>query len=125
MSLRSYLAGLMFSTALCWVGFVFVIFYINPEEASTSGLVAFYLSLLFAMTGTFVLIGFYMRVWLSKNEVIYAHISPSFRQGFFLSLIVVISLVLQAFRILSWWDGILLVGSVVLLEFYFMSRRTV
>ena len=124
MSLKSYLVGLMFSTIFCWVGFILILFYINPDEASTIGLAAFYLSLLFSLTGTFSLIGFYLRVWLSRNEIVFANVSPSFRQGFFLSIIFVVSLILQAFRILSWWDGLLLVGSVVLLEFYFMSRKT-
>jgi hypothetical protein len=124
MSLRLYLVGLMFSTIFCWACFVLILFYVNPDEAGFVGFLAFYLSLFFALTGTFSLIGFYLRVWLSRNEILFKHISPAFRQGFFLALILVISLVLQAFRILTWWDGLLLVGSVVLLEFYFMSRQT-
>lgn len=122
MSLRFYLLGLMFSTLFCWICFILVLFYIDPEQTNLVGFLAFYLSLFFALTGIFSLIGFYLRVWLSKNEIIFRHISPAFRQGFFLSLILVVSLILQSFRILTWWDGILLVGSVVLLEFYFMSR---
>jgi len=47
---------------------------------------------------------------------------PSFRQAILLSLILTVSLILQSFRLLAWWDGALLVGSVTLLEFYFMSR---
>lgn len=124
MSLRSYLLGLMVSTIFCWFSFGLILFYINPNEAGGVGLAAFYLSLFFALVGAFTLLGFYLRRWLSRNEILFAHISPAFRQGVLLSLVLVVSLILQAFRILTWWDGMFLVGSVVLLEFFFMSRKT-
>ena len=124
MQLKSYLGGLIFSTILCWACFGLILFYIDPQESGWTGLSIFYASLFFALTGTLSLIGFYLRVWFSKNEIVYAHVFPAFRQGMFLSLILVISLVLQALRILTWWDGALLVGSIILLEFYFMSRQT-
>lgn len=122
MTLRSYLAGMMASTIFCWLAWGLVLYYVNPQEANLIGFLSFYLSLFFASVGTLTLIGFYLRVWFSKNEVLFSHVNPAFRQAILLSIILIVSLILQSFRILTWWDGGLLIASVALLEFYFMSR---
>jgi len=123
MTLRSYLLGMFLSTIVCWLAFGLILFYINPYNSGPLGLTAFYVSLFFASVGTLTLIGFYLRVWFSKNEVLFAHVNPSFRQAILLSIILVGSLVLQGFGLLTWWDGALFVLAIVLLEFYFISRK--
>ena len=122
MTLRSYLLGMFLSTIICWIAFGLILFYVNPYNTNAVGLVAFYVSLFFASIGTLTLVGFYLRVWFSKNEILFAHVNPSFRQAILLSVILVGSLVLQAFKLLTWWDGALFVLSIVLIEFYFLSR---
>lgn len=122
MTLRSYLLGMFLSTIVCWLAFGLILFYVNPYNSGALGLIAFYISLFFASIGTLTLIGFYLRVWFSKNEILFAHVNPSFRQAILLSIILVGSLVLQAFHLLTWWDGALFVLSIVLVEFYFISR---
>ncbi len=122
MSLRSYLIGMALSTFLCFGAWVLVLINIDPFNCNFVGFILFYLSLFFALIGVFTLLGFYLRVWFSKNEVIFSHIGPSFRQGIFLSLILVGCLALQSFRILDLWSGGLFIASVVLLEFFFMTR---
>lgn len=124
MTLRSYLIGMFISTLFCWASWVLILVYIDPEQASVIGFLSFYVSLFFAMIGTLTITGFYLRVWFTKNEVLFAHVIPSFRQAILLSLILVVALILQSFRLLTWWDGALLVGSVTLVEFYFMSRMS-
>lgn len=122
MTLRSYLIGMFISTLFCWASWVLILIYIDPEQTSFIGFLSFYVSLFFAVIGTLTIAGFYLRVWFTRNEVLFAHVVPAFRQAILLSLILVVSLILQSFRLLTWWDGALLVGSVTLLEFYFMSR---
>lgn len=124
MTLRSYLIGMFVSTLFCWASWVLILVYIDPEQSSAIGFLSFYVSLFFAMVGTLTIAGFYLRVWFTKNEVLFAHVVPSFRQAILLSIILVVALILQSFRLLTWWDGALLVGSVTLLEFYFMSRTS-
>lgn len=110
------------STIVCWIAFGLILFYVNPYNTNALGLVAFYVSLFFASVGTLTLVGFYLRVWFSKNEILFAHVNPSFRQAILLSIILVGSLVLQSFKMLTWWDGALFVLCIVLIEFYFLSR---
>lgn len=122
MTLRRYLIGMLISTLTCWTAWVVVLIYIDPEKSGFIGFLSFYISLFFALVGTLSLAGFYLRRWLSRNEILFAHITPSFRQGVLLSVCFIGCLILQSFRILTWWDGILFVTAIALLEFYFMSR---
>ncbi len=123
MSLRTYLIGVFIGTILCWGAFVLTILNIDPTDSGTLGLASFFSSLFFALTGTFGLIGFFARIWLSGNEIIYENIGISFRQGVLFSLCIVGLLALQAIRMLTWWNGILLVLIIIMLEFYFMAKR--
>lgn len=122
MTLKKYLLAIAISTVLCFVAFILVAIYIDPFNTGFVGFLSFYASLFFSVVGAFTLIGFYGRIWSSGNEVVYAHVAPSFRQAIFLAIIIIGSLILQSFRLLTWWDAILFVLSIVLLEFFFMSR---
>ena len=85
-------------------------------------LAAFYGSLFFGLVGTLTLIGYYGRVLASRGEVIYANIGVSFRQAVLIAFAVVALLILQSFRLLTWWDGGLLVVAIMLLELYFRAK---
>ncbi len=122
MTLRSYLIGMFIGSLLCFGSWGLILVYIDPTNAGLLGFVLFYLSLFFGLVGLFSLIGFYFRRWRARNEIIFAHIGISFRQGVLLAVILVGSLLLQSFKMLNWWTAILFVTSVVLLEFYFMTR---
>lgn len=107
---------------MSWAGWFLVVTKLSPFESMGLGLTFFFLTFFIALTGTFTVLGFYFRVWLLKNEIFYKHINVAFRQGVFLSLIAVFSLVFQMIRVLNWWSGLLLITIAVLLEFYFSSR---
>lgn len=124
MTLQRYLFGIAVSTLFCFVAFGLIVFYIDPFDTGLVGYLCFYLSLFFSLIGAYTLGGFYLRLWFSRNEVIYAHVAPSFRQAVLLAMIVIGCLLLQAFRLLTWWDAVLFAASVVLLEFFFLSRST-
>lgn len=122
MTLRSYIGGMFISTLLSLGAWVLIIFYIDPTVSGPLGFVLFYLSLFLGLVGLFSLVGFYLRRKISKKEIAFAHVSPSFRQGIFLAVILVGCLLLQSFRVLNWWSGGLFIASIILLEFYFISR---
>lgn len=123
MSLKKYIIGMIFATIFCWMAWGLILFYLDPAAAGLIGIVCFHFSLLFALIGSFTIIGLCFRIFLSHNEVLFAHVSVSFRQGVLLSIVLVGSLIMQQFRILNWWDGSLFAVSIGLLEFYFMSRN--
>lgn len=125
MKLRTYLTTLTVATIICVAAFVLVIFLIDPEISGVLGKVVFYLSLFFSLVGIFTLIGYWIRIAISRKEIIFAHVGVSFRQALLLTIAVVSVLFLQSLRILNWWDGSLLAGLVILIEFFFLSRRSV
>jgi hypothetical protein len=107
-----------------WVAWFLVITKLSPYESMGLALAFFYLTFLLALSCTFAVLGFYFRVWYFRNEIFYKHINIALRQGFFLGMITVFSLIFQMMRVLTWWSGLLLVLIFVLLEFYFSSRET-
>lgn len=122
MSLKLYVLLLLIVTLVCWGLFAFVLFSVDPENG-TLALIAFYAALFFAVMGTFTLIGYGVRSRMSRGEELYANLGISLRQGLLLSIGLIGVLLLQSIRLLNWWDGCLLVGFLVLLEFFFLSRK--
>lgn len=117
-----YIAIIGCSGLLAWLGWFLVYTKLSPYETMGLSLAFFFTTLFIALSATFAVVGFYFRVWLFKNEIFYKHINVALRQGIFLSLIAVFCLIFQMMKVLSWWSGLLLVVSAVLLEFYFSAK---
>lgn len=122
MTHHRYISMIAFAGVLAWVAWFVVLFKLDPYNHVGLSMFFFFITLFIALSGTFTVFGFYFRIWLFKNEIFYKHINIALRQGFFLSLIAIFSLVFQLMRVLNWWSGLLLIVIAVLLEFYFSSR---
>lgn len=122
MTLRSYLNSMAVATSIAFMGWALVLMYIDPTSSGYMGLTLFYLTLFLGLMGFFTLISFSLKRWISNNEIIFAYIASSFRQGFWLAIIIIGLLVMQGARILNWWDALLFVGAISLLELYFISE---
>jgi len=123
MKLKHYLIWMSLGTMVSWCALLLVINYLNPEVAGNMGLTFFYLALLLSLTGTLTLLGFVWRYFRRKDEILFRQIAVSFRQGVLLSVIVVLALFLQANGLLTWWNLLLLVLGLSLLEFLALSSR--
>lgn len=108
---------------LSFLAFLGVIVYVDPEKAGFPGKAVFYLVLFFSLCGFFNLFLLLMRKKMLGGEVALLNISLSLRQGFLLALLTVGILILQSFRILVWWDGLLMVAGIFLAELYFLSKE--
>ncbi len=123
MSHSIYLFGIFVAATFGWASWGVVINKLSPYNSPAPALILFYTSLFIALTATFALLGYYLRVWLNKHEIYFQHINISLRQGVFLSMIMCTGLIFQRFRVLTWWDGLLLVLVMILVEFYFMAKE--
>ncbi|KKW01893.1 MAG: hypothetical protein UY52_C0016G0028 [Parcubacteria group bacterium GW2011_GWC2_49_9] len=123
MALKHYLMLMALGTVFCWAAWVLVIRNINPDEAGAIGLISFYASLFLALLGTLSLLGFFVRVWFSKTAAVFRFLGVSFRQAVWFGLLIVIALLLQANRYLTWWNALLLIIFMTLLEFLLLSRK--
>lgn len=123
MSRNFYLTGVSVAAVFAWASWGVVINKFSPYVSPVPALTLFYASLFIALTATFALFGFYLRVWLNKDEVYIQHINIAIRQGFLLALVVCVAMFFQRLRVLTWWDGLLLVMMMILIEFYFMAKE--
>jgi hypothetical protein len=122
MTLKSYIWGIRIVTLFSIVALVWVVNYVDPEASGMIGKALFYLILFFAFSGLFNLLLLWFRRKITNNENAYAQVMLSFRQGALLSLLVTGLLLLQGLRVLAWWDGLLLLAGIFLIEFYFLSK---
>ncbi len=123
MDLKKFLLSMSFATLLCWFGFFMVILFISPNEIGSLTFLLFYLILALAVTGTLTIVGFLVRKLFNKNELAFEHVMVSFRQAIWLSLILIISLYLQSKQLLAWWNAILLIMGLGLIEFFYLSHN--
>jgi len=123
MTLRKYLIILTACTFLCWATWFAVLYYTNPVSSGWGGYAFFYLSLFVSLVGTFSLIGFTIRSMRKKEEVLYKKIDISSRQSIVFSLLVIVALILQSQRFLTWWNFIILIALISLIEIFFVSYR--
>ncbi|MBN2087698.1 hypothetical protein JW758_05095 [Candidatus Peregrinibacteria bacterium] len=119
---NTYLLSIVIATVFGWASWGVVISKLSPFTSPKLALGLFYSSLFVALTGTFTLLFYYLRAWFNKGEVNNAHLNISLRQGVLLSSMICIAIGFQRLKVLTWWDGLLLLAIVLLIEFYFMAR---
>jgi hypothetical protein len=121
MSLRAYLTLMAFGTIVAAATFFLVLFRVDPAAAGVLGFALFYLSLFFVICGLISIFAFLARVALHREEMLSRLVGLSFRQAVLFSLLIVGALALHAYKLLSWWNSLLLVAAVTVVEFIFIS----
>lgn len=122
MTLKAYIWGMRFVVFFSLLALAGVIAYVDPENSRFFGKLIFFGVLFFVLAGSFNLFLLFVRRKTLGEETAFSSLGLSFRQSVLLSLMASILLVLQGFRMLVWWDGLLVVAGVFLIELYFLSR---
>lgn len=132
MPYQYFLWGMRISGLLALIGLGWIVFFLSPyqnqnEEKVLAFNVAFFEACLFlAFFAGFSLFLFWLRRWGKKDELRKNDLDKlagvSLRQGLLLSILVMALLIMQSFNVLTWWDGLLAMGAILLLEFYFLAR---
>lgn len=123
MALKLYLFGLICTLLLALFLFILLFFSVNPYAAPVWIVILFYFTFFLIWTSVFALVGFYLKVWASNREVIFAHLLPTLRQALFLSIVVTGLLFLKQIDVLNWWIGGMLALAILLIELFFRSRK--
>ncbi|MDP3685516.1 MAG: hypothetical protein Q8R32_01660 [bacterium] len=121
MTLRSSLGVFGVGTAFAWAAFLLILFTVPPETAGSLGEAFFFSALFLALTGTLTMLGIVGR-WRMSSMLPALHIGPAFRQGILLAGSAAGLLLLQRFRFLRWWNILLVVGVLVVVDLL-LSRR--
>ena len=123
MTLSSYLWGLRISVLTMVVAFASVIFYVNPYEFGALAFVLFYTALFFLVTSLATLILTHLWYRFVGDKITSSEIRIAARQGMLLGLLACILTYLQQIRVLIWWDMLIVVIAVFLLEMQMLLRR--
>ncbi|MFA5420818.1 MAG: hypothetical protein WC280_02215 [Patescibacteria group bacterium] len=123
MSLKRYLIIMTFLSLILWLAFSFIAVVIEPDTVNWIGMLFFYSSLFLALSGTFTLLGFFIRYSILKKGLS-LHISKkSFRQSFLLSSLIVSVLFMLSQSLFSWLNVIIIILILSFLEYIFMSEK--
>jgi hypothetical protein len=123
MSLKSYIWGVRLINLISLSALALVVYNVDPEKSGLVGFAIFCTVLFFVLSGIFNLILLWIRRITLGKETAFSDLSLSFRQGILLAVLAIGILILQKFRILVWWDGLMTVAGVFLIELYFLSRK--
>ena len=109
------------ATSLAWLGFFIIINSFDPNEGTAVVFMLFYGVLFLAALGTLSLLGFWSRsLWNRRRGIPRLMVTESFRQAIIFSGVLMIALWLQAIRILTWWNIIILVVLGAVVEFFIL-----
>lgn len=123
MLLRFYLFTL-YVTLFITTGLLgMVLFNLDPFTSPFWVISLFYIVLFCFVLSFFAIVMFYLKVWASNREVIFAHLVPTLRQSALISLVLVTLLFLQQLRVLNWWVGSLVIVAIIFIELYFRKSQ--
>ena len=125
MTLKTYLTMMLLATAICWSAWAVVINSINPETTNIIGFLLFYISLFLAIIGSIAILGFLVRFVLLRQELVFRQVAIAFRQSFSFAILIIVLLILQSFSMLTWWNILLLIAGLTMLEFFLISYKRV
>ncbi len=113
---------MILATATCWFSLWVVVFFVDPTITNWFGFVIFYLSLFLSLVGTLSLLGFIIRFLFNKNEFAFRQVITAFRQSILFALLICGALYLQSYRLMSWWNLLILIVLLTVVEFIFIAR---
>lgn len=110
----------MLMALVAWLG---VMYFIAPFDLGLIGYALFYLTFFLFTSGISVLI--LTTIWrrFAMDKVSTQELSVTLRQGILIGLLMVIILILQQFRILAWWDALMAVTAILLIELFFLTKK--
>jgi hypothetical protein len=123
MSLVRFLIALGVGSVLSWTAWILVLTTLDPFSGGVIVIALFYGSSALALLGTLTLGGFFLRYWLEKEKIPFQQIAVSLRQATTVTAAVMVGLLLQAARLLSWWTLTILIAVTILSELFFLAGQ--
>lgn len=124
MTLRSYLMIMTIGTLIFWLALGLFIINIDPMATNWMGIALFYIILMFAITGTGAIIGFIIRFFALKQELVTQSVIIAYRQAMLAAVLVTSVLFLFSQDLFSWLNVLLLLFALSGLEFFLLSYQS-
>ncbi len=122
MTLQSYLWGLRIGTVISFAAFCAVIFLTDPLDIGNIAFILFYLTFFLTVSGLSVLILTWLWHKMARDMLTLGEIGMAVRQGILIGVFATVLVGMQQMRILLWWDALIVLGIVFLIELYFLTR---
>ncbi len=124
MTFSTYLFTMGGTTLLAWLGWLVVLFRLDPIETGIIGLLLFYITLFAALVGTIAVAGVLYRVLvLKRQQIVMREVRISFRHGVMLAFVAVATLALSAQNLLVWWNMVGLFTVLCVVEYVFVAME--
>ena len=124
MTLKIYISGIVFTTALAFTAFFIIIGFFSPENADLLIMLLLFLSLFIGLMGFFSLSGFFIRKRKTPVYHSFKFLGISFRQGTLFSLLLTGTLFLRAYAgNYWWWGGLVLLLLISGAEMHFLRNQ--
>ena len=124
MSLKGFLALVLFTDILAWAAWGMLLTTTTPA-AGIPIIILFYASLLLALLGLFAVIGFAIRVYLKKrDELVVMYVRRTFRQGFLLAALLILALLLMHEQLFRWWVLLVMLVIIGFIEHHYARFET-
>ena len=117
MSLSGYLWGIRLFTLLSLCAWLGIVFAVDPDQTGVAGIALFFLSFFAMLLGFLTLFVTWMyRKALGEPSAAH-HLGSAFRQAALMALYVSGLVFFQFMHILTWWDALLLLAGILLVEY--------
>ncbi len=122
MTLQSYLWGLRIGTVISFAAFCAVIFLTDPLDIGNIAFILFYLTFFLTISGLSVLILTWLWHKMARDMLTLGEIGMAVRQGILIGVFATVLVGMQQMKVLLWWDALIVLGIVFLVELYFLTR---
>jgi hypothetical protein len=123
MNLSFYLTLLNFLGIVGWIGVLFLVFFLSPYNNIQQNLSIFLISFFLAIFGSYSTLEFSLRKRLFKLSSPKDHLKDASRHGLLIAIALCVMLFLQYLKVLTWWDGGLLILIAISTELYLRSKN--
>lgn len=107
--------------AIAGSAFALVLFRLDPHSGIGAP-ISFFTTLLLFLAGLCTLLVFGIRLWFTRNELYHQSLRRAFREGLLIAASVTALLMLQAYRVLTWWAALIVAIVAVLVELTFFAQ---
>ena len=122
MTLQSYLWGLRIGTVISFAAFCAVIFLTDPLDIGNVAFILFYLTFFLVISGLSVLVLTWLWRKMARGMLTLGEIGMAVRQGVLIGISITVIVGMQQMKVLLWWDALIILGIVFLIELYFLTR---
>ncbi|HIP49986.1 MAG TPA: hypothetical protein EYG99_00910 [Candidatus Pacebacteria bacterium] len=122
MTLQSYLWGLRIGTVISFAAFCAVIFLTDPLDIGNVAFILFYLTFFLVISGLSVLVLTWLWRKMARDMLTLGEIGMAVRQGVLIGIFITVIVGMQQMKVLLWWDALIILGIVFLIELYFLTR---